>query len=121
MLCSHQNLSKIRRRFARNFTHWTCKISWKSAKFHKIERNFAQGFEKSKKQNFEEAKYQRKFALKGTKYQRNFAKIEEAKFRTSEISVKIRAHWNKTAVKFRKTATLGVIFGQSVPIEEKIY
>ena len=92
-----------------------------SANFRKIEPNFAQGFENCEKRNFEEAKYQRKFALKGTKYQRNFAKIEEANFRTSKISVKIRAHWNETAVKFRKTATLGVIFGQSVPIQEKIY
>ena len=90
-------------------------------KFHKIERNFAQGSEKSEKRNFDEAKYQRKFVLKGTKYLRNLAKMEDANFRTSEISVKICAHWNETGVKFHKTSTLGVIFGQSVPIQEKIY
>ena len=89
------NFDKIRPLFSSKFVENSSKIRWR----------FHSGLRK----------------IREAKYQRNFAKIEAANFRTSEISVKICAHWNETAVKFRKTATLGVIYGQSVPIQEKIY
>ena len=74
-------------------------------------RNFEEVIEKSKKRIFEGAKYQRKFALNGTKYERKFAKLSHAKFRSKELSAKIRVQWNETTVKFRKIDKLVVFFG----------
>ena len=72
------NFDEIHALFSSKFVENSSKIRWK---FRTLDmRNFTgvfSGFEKSEKQNFEEVKYQRKFALKGTKYQRIF---EQAKY-----------------------------------------